>query len=75
VYQNLGSGWTQIFSDTTSNAEDVYMLPATRLTINSPTATTQFRFEAHMKNNGDEWYLDEVALTTPYSVYVANVDH
>ncbi len=78
VYQNnTGSpttGWTQIFSTSSSSYQGTYVRPSYKIAITSLSSTVQFRFDVSMTNNSYSWYLDEVKLTSPYPFYNSNVD-
>lgn len=69
------TGWVQILSDSSNAWTSTYNRPATRLTITPLTSTMQFRFEAHLSQAGQAWFLDDVQLMTPYSFYDKSVDN
>ncbi|MBI4404990.1 MAG: choice-of-anchor J domain-containing protein [Deltaproteobacteria bacterium] len=71
---NNGSGWTSLYSDSSNKWEGAYTRPSVRVTITSGfSSTVQFRFEGRMGKN-DEWYLDDVLISTPYALYDSTVD-
>jgi len=77
VYQDnsgIGAAWTKIFEDSTNATASAYIRPAQRISITSLSSSVQFRFEAHCNGSSEAWYLDDVQLSTPISLYDPLVD-
>lgn len=69
-----GVNWVQIYSDSSSTTKSSYIVPSVKLCISPVTNNMQFRFDAHITDANEEWYLDAVELSTPFVAYDIGLD-